>query len=76
MALDMPVRCRRAAFFDYEITVRVESADPSKIFVSFECTVPRDGETMATRHTRHVRRACGGGPIRMPEEVLGLDSSV
>jgi len=67
------VRYRRPAFFDDELTLRTELADLGKVSLRFDYEVLRDGEPIATGHTRH---ACvdlrSGKPLRMPEELLRL----
>ncbi len=64
---------RRPAFFDDELTLRTELADLGKVSLRFDYEVLRDGEPIATGHTRH---ACvnlrSGKPLRMPEELLRL----
>ena len=65
------VRYRKAAFFDDELTLRTELAEIGKATLRFEYAVLRDGEVLATGHTRH---ACvefaTGRPSRMPEQLL------
>jgi acyl-CoA thioester hydrolase len=67
------LRYRRPAFFDDELTLRTELADLGKVSLSFDYEVLRDGELLATGHTRH---ACvdlaTGKPVRMPGELLGI----
>jgi acyl-CoA thioester hydrolase len=64
---------RRPAFFDDELTLRTELAELGKVSLRFDYEVFRDGEVLATGHTRH---ACvdlaTGKPVRMPEELLRL----
>jgi acyl-CoA thioester hydrolase len=67
------VRYRRPAFFDDELTLRTELADLDKVSLRFEYEVLRDGEPIATGHTRHACVDLGSGkPLRMPEELLRL----
>ena len=64
---------RRPAYFDDELTLRTELVDLGKVSLRFDYEVLRDGELLATGHTRH---ACvdltTGKPVRMPEELLRL----
>jgi len=64
---------RRPAFFDDELTLRTELAELGKVSLRFDYEVLRDGEVLATGHTRH---ACvdltTGKPVRMLEELLRL----
>ena len=64
---------RRPAFFDDELTLRTDLAELGKVSLRFDYEVFRDGEVLATGHTRH---ACvdltTGNPVRMPEELLRL----
>jgi acyl-CoA thioester hydrolase len=64
---------RRPAFFDDELTLRTELAELGRVSLRFDYEVFRDGEVLATGHTRH---ACvdlaTGKPVRMPEELLRL----
>jgi acyl-CoA thioester hydrolase len=64
---------RLPAYFDDELTLRTTLADLGKVSLRFEYEVLRDGELLATGHTRH---ACvdlaTGKPIRMPVELLEL----
>ncbi len=70
------VRYSKPAFFDDELTLQTKLADLGKVSLRFDYEVLRDGEQVATGHTRH---ACvdlsTGKPVRMPEELLGLDTS-
>ena len=65
------VRYRKVAFFDDELTLRTELAEIGRASLRFDYTVLRDGEVLATGHTRH---ACvdlaTGKPVRMPQELL------
>ena len=67
------VRYRKAAFFDDELTLRTELAEIGRATLRFEYAVLRDGEVLATGHTRH---ACvefaTGRPSRMPEQLLAV----
>jgi acyl-CoA thioester hydrolase len=69
------VRYLRAAFFDDELALRTELADLNRASLRFEYTILRDGEPIATGHTRH---ACvdlaSGRLIRTPELLLRLGS--
>ena len=62
---------RRAAYFDDELTLRTELAEIGRASLRFDYTVLRDGEVLATGHTRH---ACvdlaTGKPVRVPQELL------
>ena len=64
---------RLPAYFDDELTLRTTLADLGKVSLRFEYEVLRDGELLATGHTRH---ACvdlaTGKPVRMPIELLEL----
>jgi acyl-CoA thioester hydrolase len=55
------------------LTLRTTLADLGKVSLRFEYEVLRDGELLATGHTRH---ACvdlaTGKPVRMPVELLEL----
>ncbi len=65
------VRYRRAAFFDDELTLRTELAEIGKVSLRFEYAVLRDGEVLATGHTRHACvELATGRPSRMPEQLL------
>ena len=65
------VRYRRAAFFDDELTLRTELAEISKASLRFEYAVVRDGEVLATGHTRHACvELATGRPSRIPEQLL------
>jgi acyl-CoA thioester hydrolase len=61
------------AYFDDELTLRTTLAEIGKVSLRFEYEVLRDGELLATGHTRH---ACvdlaTGKPVRMPVELLEL----
>jgi acyl-CoA thioester hydrolase len=64
---------RLPAYFDDELTLRTTLAEIGKVSLRFEYEVLRDGELLATGHTRH---ACvdlaTGKPVRMPVELLEL----
>lgn len=64
---------RRPAYFDDELTLRTRLADLGRVSLRFDYEVLRDGEVLATGHTRH---ACidlaTGKPVRMPGELLQL----
>ncbi len=65
------VRYRRAAFFDDELTLRTELAEIGKASLRFEYAVLRDGEVLATGHTRHACvELATGRPSRIPEQLL------
>lgn len=65
------VRYRKAAFFDDELTIRTGISDLNRASVRFSYEVLRDGEVIATGHTRHAYvDLASGKPMRMPE---GLD---
>jgi acyl-CoA thioester hydrolase len=65
------VRYRRAAYFDDELTIRTEISDLSRAAVRFSYEVLREGEAIATGHTRHAYvDLASGKPVRIPE---GLD---
>ena len=65
------VRYRRAAYFDDELKIRTEISDLNRASVRFSYEVLREGETIATGHTRHAYvDLASGKPVRMPE---GLD---
>ena len=67
------VHYHSAAFFDDELLVRTTLADAGRISLRFTYEVLRDGERVATGHTRHACvRLPGGKPVRMPEEVRAL----
>jgi acyl-CoA thioester hydrolase len=68
---------RRPAFFDDELTLITNLAELGKVSLRFDYEVLRDGEVLATghtRHTRHARHACidlaTSKPVRMPQELL------
>jgi len=64
------VRYRKAAFFDDELTLRTELAQISKASLRFEYVVLRDGEVLATGHTRHACvELATGRPSRIPEQL-------
>ena len=62
---------RRPAFFDDELTLITNLAELGKVSLRFDYEVLRDGEVLATGHTRH---ACidlaTSKPVRMPQELL------
>ena len=65
------VRYRKAAFFDDELTLRTELAQLSRASLRFEYAVLRDGEVLATGHTRHACvELASGRPSRMPEQLV------
>jgi acyl-CoA thioester hydrolase len=65
------VRYRKAAFFDEELTLRTELAELGRASFRFEYAVLRDGEVLATGHTRHACvELATGRPGRMPEQLL------
>ena len=65
------VRYRKAAFFDDELTLRTELAEISKASLRFEYAVLREGEVLATGHTRHACvELATGRPNRIPEQLL------
>ena len=69
------VRYRRAAFFDDELTIRTEISDLSRASVRFAYEVLRNGELVATGHTRHAYVDLSSGkPIRMPKDLDLLGS--
>lgn len=62
-----------AAFFDDELVVRTTLAEAGRVSLRFTYEVLREGERVATGHTRHACvRLPGGKPVRMPEEVRAL----
>ena len=69
------VRYRKAAFFDDELSLRTELAEISKASLRFEYVVLRDGEVLATGHTRHACvELATGRPSRIPEQLLAAAS--
>ena len=65
------VRYRKAAFFDDELTLRVGLTELSKASLRFEYAVLRDGEVLATGHTRHgCLELANGRPSRLPENLI------
>ncbi len=64
---------RRPAFFDDELILITNLAELGKVSLRFDYELLRDGEVLATGHTRH---ACidlaTGKPVRMPQELLRL----
>ena len=63
-------RYRKAAFFDDELTVRTELVELRRASLSFGYAVLRDGETLATGHTRHgCVKLASGRPSRVPGYV-------
>jgi acyl-CoA thioester hydrolase len=67
------VRYRKAAFFDDELTLRTELAELNRASLRFEYEILRDGEELATGHTRHTcMNLASGRLIRTPEELLEL----
>ncbi len=64
------VRYRKGAFFDDELTLRTELAEIGRASLRFDYTVLRDGEVLATGHTRHACvELATGRPSRMPEQL-------
>lgn len=69
------VRYRRAAYFDDELTIRTEISTPNRASVRFTYEVLRNGEPVATGHTRHAYvDLASGKPIRMPKDLDLLGS--
>ena len=69
------VRYRRAAYFDDELKIRTEISDLSRASVRFAYKVLRNGDLVATGHTRHAYVDLESGkPIRMPEDLDLLGS--
>jgi acyl-CoA thioester hydrolase len=65
------VRYRKAAFFDDELTLRIELAQLSRASLRFEYAVLRDGEVLATGYTRHACvELASGRPSRVPEQLI------
>jgi len=65
------VRYRKGAFFDDELSIRTELADLSKASLRFEYEILRDGEMLATGHTRHAcMNLASGRPSRVPEQLV------
>ena len=65
------VRYRKAAFFDDELTLRTDLAEISKASLRFDYAVLREGEVLATGHTRHACVGLATGrPSRIPEQLL------
>ena len=64
------VRYRRAAYFDDELAVRTGISDLSRASVRFSYEVLRDGEPIASGHTRHAYvDLASGKPMRMPDDL-------
>ena len=64
---------RRPAFFDDELTLRIELADLGKVSLRFDYEVLRDGEVLVTGHTRHASvDLATGKPVRMSRRLLEL----
>jgi acyl-CoA thioester hydrolase len=71
------VRYRKAAFFDDELTLRTELAQLGRTSLRFAYAVVRDGEVLATGHTRHACvKLASGRPSRMPEQLLAAARGV
>jgi acyl-CoA thioester hydrolase len=67
---------KKAAFFDDELIVRTELAELKRASLSFGYTVLRDGEIVATGHTRHgCIEISSGRPSRIPEEFAHVSWS-
>ena len=65
------VRYRKGAFFDDELTLRTELAELNRASLLFEYEILRDGELLATGHTRHAcMNLASGRPSRMPEQLV------
>ena len=70
------VRYRRAAYFDDELTLRTELADLGKASLRFEYVARREGEEIATGHTRHAYvDLATGKPLRMPKDLYSLKNA-
>ena len=70
------VRYLRAAYFDDELTIRTRISEQSKASIRFEYEVLRDGNLLATGHTRHAYvDLASGKPIRMPKDLNSLKSA-
>jgi acyl-CoA thioester hydrolase len=67
------VRYRKGAFFDDELTLRTELAELKRASLRFEYEILRDGEVLATGHTRHAcMNLASGRPSRMPEQLVRI----
>ncbi len=67
------VHYHSAAYFDDELVVCTELAEAGRVALRFGYEVLRNGERVASGHTRHACvRLPGGRPVRMPEEVRSL----
>jgi acyl-CoA thioester hydrolase len=65
------VRYRKGAFFDDELTLRTELAELNRASLRFEYEILRDGEVLATGHTRHAcMNLASGRPSRVPEQLF------
>jgi acyl-CoA thioester hydrolase len=65
------VRYRKGAFFDDELTLRTKLAELNRASLRFEYAILRDGEVLATGHTRHACvELASGRPSRMPEQLI------
>jgi acyl-CoA thioester hydrolase len=53
VVVEVLARYKKTASFDDELTIRTELAGQGKASLRFEYTVIRDGEVLATGHTRH-----------------------
>jgi acyl-CoA thioester hydrolase len=65
------VRYRKGAFFDDELTLRTELAELNRASLRFEYEILRDGEVLATGHTRHAcMNLASSRPSRVPEQLV------
>jgi acyl-CoA thioester hydrolase len=65
------VRYRKGAFFDDELTLCTKLAELNRASLRFEYAILRDGEVLATGHTRHACvELASGRPSRMPEQLI------
>jgi acyl-CoA thioester hydrolase len=65
------LRYRKAAFFDDELTLRTDLAELNRASLRFEYEILRDGEILATGHTRHACvELASGRPSRVPEQLV------
>ncbi len=64
-------RYRKAAFFDDELMLHTKLAELTRATLRFEYEVLRDGEVLATGHTRHACvNLATGRTVRVPEQLL------
>ena len=64
---------KRAARFDDELRLRTRLAGLSKASLRFDYTLLRDGEVLATGHTRHAcMNLASGRPSRVPEQLVRI----